>query len=133
MVLLVLLGGINFWGIQQSSKTNVMCTVVEASGLLLVIAAGLAFLAGAAAEPAAVKPEQTADWPAWTAIGGAVAIAFFAFIGFEDMVNVAEEVRSPKRNIPIAIISAVAIAGTVYIAVVAVATAVVPPSDLAAR
>lgn len=130
---LVLMGSINFWGMRQSSKANVVCTIVEAAGLLLVIAVGIAFLAGDVPQQIAdnaILPDR-APWPAWTAIGQAAAIAFFAFIGFEDMVNVAEEVRSPKRNIPIAIMAALLIAGTIYIAVVWVATAVVPPQELA--
>jgi APA family basic amino acid/polyamine antiporter len=127
---LVILGGINFRGIQQSSRANIVCTVVEAAGLLFVIAVGIAFLATDVPEPVADE-SNAVNWPTWMAIGQAAAVAFFAFIGFEDMVNVAEEVRSPKRNIPIAIIAALLIAGTVYIAVVWVATAVVPPAELA--
>ena len=131
LLFLVVLGGINFWGIGQSSKANIVCTIVEASGLMLVIAVGIAFITRNV--PAETATETIpAAWPAWTAIGQAAAVAFFAFIGFEDMVNVAEEVRSPKRNMPIAIIAALLIAGTIYIAVVSVATAVVPAGELAA-
>ena len=132
LLFLIVLGGINFWGIQQSSKTNVLCTAVEASGLLLVIAVGITFLAANAGAKEANVVVERAAWPAWTSIGQGAAVAFFAFIGFEDMVNVAEEVRSPERNLPIAIIVALLLAGAVYVAVVWVATAVVPPADLAA-
>ena len=59
------------------------------------------------------------------------ALAFFAFIGFEDMVNVAEEVESPERNLPAAILTALLIAGGIYIVIVSIATAVVPANILA--
>lgn len=68
-----------------------MCTVVEAAGLLFVIAVGIAFLATDVSEPVADE-SNAVNWPPWRAIGQAAAVAFFAFIGFEDMVNVAEEV-----------------------------------------
>ena len=132
ILFLATLGGINFWGIQQSSKTNIVCTAIEASGLLLVLAVGIAFLVQQSFDPLADAAAQPSEWPAWTAIGQAAAIAFFAFIGFEDMVNVAEEVRSPHRTLPLAIISALLIAGSIYIAVVAIATSVVPPAELSA-
>lgn len=128
---LTVLGGINFWGIKQSSRANILCTTIEASGLLLVILSGVAFLLTNDRVPMIEAPREFEAWPAWTAIGQAAAVAFFAFIGFEDMVNVAEEVRSPERNLPIAILVAVVIAGGVYIAVVWVATAVVPATELA--
>ena len=129
LLFIIVLGAINFRGIRQSSFTNVLCTFVEATGLLLVIVVGIAFIAGSKpAEASTVPPPAT--WPHWMAIGQAASVAFFAFIGFEDMVNVAEEVRSPERNMPIAIVAALVIAGTVYIAVVWVATAVVPPGEL---
>lgn len=127
---LLVLGGINFWGINQSSKANILCTIVESTGLLLVIAVGIAYLAGPAVAAAATETAQV-TWPSWAAIGQAAAVAFFAFIGFEDMVNVSEEMRSPKRDLPIAILAAVVIAGTIYIAVVWVAINVVDPQTLA--
>jgi amino acid transporter len=129
---LLVVGGINFWGIRQSSRANIVCTAIEASGLLLVIVTGIVFLAGNTPEPAQQLAEAKVTWPGWTAIGQAAALAFFAFIGFEDMVNVAEEVRLPRRNLPIAIITALVVAGSIYIVVVWVATAVVAPAEIAA-
>lgn len=127
---LLTLAAINFWGIEQSSKTNIVCTLVETAGLLLVIVVGLAFLAGQPQTPdAVVRPASF--HPTWIAIGQGAAIAYFAFIGFEDMVNVAEEMRSPERDLPIAILVAVAIAGTIYVVVVWIAVVIVPPAQLA--
>ena len=78
------LGGINFWGIRQSSTVNIVCTVVEAAGLLTVIVVGLAFLSKEQAAP----PAQAIAVPiAWWGVLQGSALAFFAFIGFEDIAN----------------------------------------------
>lgn len=128
---LLVISGINFWGIQQSSKANIVCTCIETSGLLLVIVVGLRFLAN---DPVTTSPEpvvvESTGESCWL-IAQAAALAFFAFIGFEDMVNVAEEVESPQRNMPAAILTALVITGCVYVAVVFIATSVVPPTELA--
>lgn len=102
--------------------------MVEVSGLLLVIV-GLVFLGRPVVE---VPPEPITEPVSWNVIAQGATLAFFAFIGFEDIVNVAEEVKAPERSIPIALITATLAAGTIYIVVVSVATAVVPPADLAA-
>lgn len=125
VVVLCSLAAINFWGMRQSSAVNIVFTCIEAGGLLAIIGAGLWYLGG---EPAVEVAAAPADWSA-VARGG--ALAFFAFIGFEDMVNVAEEVKHPRRNLPLAILAAALISGTMYIAVSCVATSVIAPRDLA--
>ena len=120
---------IAFWGIRQSSTMNIVCTMVELSGLMLVIVVGLVFVGRSVAE---APPAPMAAPVSWNAIAQGAALAFFAFIGFEDIVNVAEEVKTPERSIPIALITATVVAGTIYIVVVLVATAVVTPAVLAA-
>lgn len=124
---LVILAVICFWGIRLSSTTNIICTIVEASGLLLVIVVGLAFWGrnvGATIEASPSEPTP------WYLIAEGAALAFFAFIGFEDMVNVSEEVKSPQRNVPAAILTATFLAGAIYVLVVFVATLVVPADEL---
>jgi len=125
---LLALTGINFLGIRQSSTANIICTVIELSGLLFVVIAGLLFLGGDHPATAAPPVEPVA----WSGILQGGALAFFAFIGFEDMVNVAEEVHAPERNLPRAILCAVGFAGALYLVVAWVAVAVLGPSDLAA-
>lgn len=121
---LAVLAGIAFWGIRQSSAVNVVCTLVEATGLLFVIVVGLIYFSGD--RPAhEILERQPADWT-WVGVLQGGALAFFAFIGFEDMVNVAEEVREPKKNLPAAILTALSVAACMYMAVAWVATAVVP-------
>ena len=129
----VFLGGVaavNFWGIRQSSAANIAFTIIEASGLLLVIVAGVWFLWSGGAAPDGDAPEAAGQPALWGVMSGA-ALAFYAFIGFEDMVNVAEEVHEPQRAFPRAIITAMLVCGAVYAAVSLVAVAVVPPRELA--
>jgi basic amino acid/polyamine antiporter, APA family len=124
---LLLLAGVNFWGMRSSSITNLICTSVEVSGLMIVIVAGAMYLGGG--HPAVEQPATEVPW--LNVLSGA-ALAFFAFIGFEDLVNVSEEVQNPERNVPAAIVTALAIASVVYITVVIIAVAVVPLNVLAA-
>lgn len=124
--ILVLLAGINFRGMRESSATNIVATIVELTGLLIVIVAGALFI-GREGDAAMVLTLEGNHETGWTSIASGAALAFFAFVGFEDMVNVAEEVKDPERNMPRAILTALGIAGIVYLVVVVVATSVVPP------
>ena len=69
--------------------------------------------------------------PATLLIMQGAVLAFFAFIGFEDMYNVAEEVRHPERNLPLGLILAMATAALLYVAVAVTAVSVVPWEELA--
>jgi APA family basic amino acid/polyamine antiporter len=129
--ILLLLTAINFRGMRESSTTNIVATMVELTGLLIVIVAGALFLSE---EPRAGMDQAMAasSEVGWNDIARGAALSFFAFIGFEDMVNVAEEVKDPERNMPRAILLALALAGVVYLLVVIVATKVLTPAALAA-
>jgi amino acid transporter len=108
---------------------NVLCTVVSVAGLLLVVAVGVPYWGSV--DYFETPPVADGDMTFLIVIQGAV-LAFFAFIGFEDMYNVAEEVREPETTIPIGLISAMLIATLVYIAVAITAVSVVPWDELAA-
>jgi len=118
-----------FRGIQEAMWVNVLCTIVSVAGLLLVVAVGLPYLGSV--DYFETPPASDGDMTFLIVIQGAV-LAFFAFIGFEDMYNVAEEVREPEKTIPIGLISAMLIAAIVYIAVAITAVSVVPWDELAA-
>ena len=116
---------INFWGMRESTWLNVLCTLVEVGGLLIVIAVGARYWGGGEylATPTPLGPQLV--------LTGAV-LTFYSFIGFEDMINVAEEVKNPRRNFPIAVILALLIVTVIYLAVSITAVSVVPPAELAA-
>jgi amino acid transporter len=128
--ILLLLAVINFRGIRESSTTNIIATMVELTGLLIVIVAGALFLADSP-DTSITKSVEAGTAVSWTAIARGAALGFFAFIGFEDMVNVAEEVKDPERNMPRAILVALSVTGIVYLLVVVIATTVVAPAILA--
>ena len=122
---------INFRGMRESTWLNVVCTTVEAAGLFLIIAVGMRFWGGVnyLETPAAAMAGGGITFP--LVLGGAV-LTFYSFVGFEDMLNVTEEVKNPERNFPIAVLAALAITTVIYIAVAVTAVSVVPHAELAA-
>jgi amino acid transporter len=132
VVFLVGIGVVTWWGIRQASWTNVVCTIVEMCGLGFVIAVALPYFGGVDyfELPAGEDGSPFDGVPIWALMGGGV-LAFYSFIGFEDLANVAEEVKDPKRNLPRAIILALAIAAVFYGLVSIAAVSVVPHAELA--
>jgi amino acid transporter len=124
---LLILTGIVFRGIRESMWVNVLCTLVEAGGLVLVVAVGASYWGSV---DYLETPVGLGD-PATLLIMQGAVLAFFAFIGFEDMYNVAEEVRHPERNLPLGLILAMATAALLYVAVAVTAVSVVPWEELA--
>ncbi len=129
-VLVVLaMGLIAFWGIAESVTVAGVITVIEILGLLAVI--GWSTLDG---EPAVVPLSDLVppmEAAAWTGIGAASLLAFFAFVGFEDMANVAEEVIDPVRAIPRAIVLTLLLATLLYVLTAAAVVTAIPLADLA--
>lgn len=130
IALFAALGYVNFRGMKESSLLNLICTSIEVSGLLIVILVASVYLFGGSTANTPV----TFSAPAlgWAGIINGASIAFYAFIGFEDIVNVAEEVKNPERNVPRGIVLSLAIAGLIYIAISWLAVQVMNPADLAA-
>jgi amino acid transporter len=128
---LLVLAGVIFRGIRESMWVNILCTCIEAAGLLIVIGAGIAWWGSV--DYLEVPPGATGasgDLIALAVMQGTV-LTFFAFIGFEDTINVAEECRDPHRTIPIGLLAAMGIAATLYIAVAITAVSVISWQDLA--
>lgn len=122
--LLVILSIVNFIGIRESAWTNTIFTIIEATGLILIIVIGFTF--------ASPEPIDYSESPSGlTGIAIAFVLIFFAFIGFEDMANVAEEVKKPRKTLPRAIILSVLISGIIYILVSLAVVRVVNWEELA--
>jgi basic amino acid/polyamine antiporter, APA family len=130
LALFAVLAFVNFRGMEESSALNIFCTTLEVSGLIVVILVSTFFLLGGGVNPTATAPAVSGTAVGWTAILQGAALAFYAFIGFEDVVNVAEEVKNPERNVPRAILLALGIAGVIYIIVSWLATQVLTPTEL---
>ncbi len=128
-----LVGCVIYRGIRESMWLNIVCTVVEAAGLLFIIAVGVRFWGGV----------NYLESPGDTAAGGVgsgitlalimqgAVLTFYSFIGFEDILNVSEEVKNPSRNVPFGLIGAMIVATCIYMAVAITAVSVVPWQELA--
>ncbi|TDE41075.1 APC family permease [Antarcticimicrobium sediminis] len=108
-------------GVLESLAFAAVLTVVEVLGLLLVAGAGF-------------NAEPVADWiappaPVWSGVAAATVFGFFAFIGFDDMVNMVEETKQPERAMPRAILWALALTAILY-ALVSLAAVRAVPSDV---
>ncbi len=127
-LVLAVLGAVAAWGILESVLLASLFTLIEAGGLIAIIVAGLHAglpLAGALRVP-------PLDIGTLSGIGYASLLAFFAFIGFEDLANVVEEAKVPQRDIPRAMVLTLVISTVLYVAVAAIAVAAVPVAELAA-
>lgn len=129
MVLVIGLGLLAAWGISQSAGFAALLSVVEIAGLLLVLWA-------ARDSVGAIPQHLDMLWPgadalAWQGVLLGAFIAFYAFIGFEDMVNVAEEVRDASRTLPLAIMLALVITTVLYMVVAMTANIGLPRELLA--
>ena len=130
LVFMVLVGCINFYGISESVRINVILTCVEITGLVLIVVIGAAALAGGHGDPGRAF-EFKEGTSVLTALLAGTVLAFYALIGFDDSVNVAEETQHPSRNYPRAIFGALLLAGFVYLLVTFTASMVVPTATLA--
>jgi APA family basic amino acid/polyamine antiporter len=129
VLVLLALGAVAAWGILESVLLASLFTLIEAGGLVVIIVAGI--YAGVPIIPVLATPPPL-DLGIWSGIAYASLLAFFAFIGFEDLANVVEEAKAPHRDIPRAMVLTLVISTALYLAVAAVAVAAVPPELLAA-
>jgi amino acid transporter len=129
-----LVGCVIYRGLRESMWLNVLCTVVEASGLLFIIAVGVRYWGS-------VNYLETAGDTVAGGPGSGITLAlvmqgavltFYSFIGFEDILNVSEEVKNPRKNVPFGLIGAMILATIIYMAVAITAVSVVPWRELAA-
>ncbi len=124
---------INFRGVSESVKTNVVLTLVELSGLVMVILVGFYAMAGGDADFSRVIAFDTPDDKnVFIAITTATSLAFFAMVGFEDSVNMAEECHNPSKIFPKMMLTGLGITAVIYVLVSVCAVALVPVGDLAA-
>lgn len=131
VVFLTTLALINARGISESTRSNVVATVTEVGGLLLVIGLGTwVVLRGDGDMSRLTDLGTTNQGPTAALLSGAV-LAYYSFVGFETSVNVAEETRNPRRSYPTALFGALITAGAVYVLVGAAAAAAVPTAELA--
>ena len=116
--LIAVLTALNFWGIKESSKANIIFTIIELAGLLIIIAIGMTHL-------------QPVEYYTFMPNGfsgiflGAILI-FFAYLGFENIGIIAEEMKNPRKNLPRALLIAILVTSLIYVLVSIAAVSIVP-------
>ncbi|MEU3066634.1 APC family permease [Streptomyces sp. NPDC006906] len=127
------LAAINLRGVAESVKANVVLTLVEVSGLAVILAIGAYAVFSGGGDPSRLTRIETGGtgYALLTGVLGATALGFFAFVGFEDSVNMAEETRNPARDFPRAIFIGVGVTGTVYVLVAVISSLLVDSRTLA--
>jgi APA family basic amino acid/polyamine antiporter len=128
---LLVLAAINLRGIELSVKLNFALTAVEVAGLVLIVVIGVVALWKGQGDLGRNLEFKRGESVPLAIVGGA-ALAFYALIGFEDSVNVAEEVKDPSRAYPVALFGGLAIAGLIYLLVTVTASMVVDTRQLSA-
>lgn len=129
---MALLLAIMLKGIKETVGAAVVLTLIEIGGLLFLIGSILFFQPDALGVFGGhfVEALQAVDALALTGVISATFIAFYAFVGFEDMVNIAEEVKQPQKAFPRAIIISMIVVTVLYVAVTAAALGVLSPEAL---
>lgn len=112
---------LNIIGVKESSRVNVVFTLLEAGGLVVFVVLGAT--TGAFADALTAVPTM--------GVFSGAALVFFSFLGFENIANLAEEAENPKRDLPLAIFLSLGIATALYILVALAAVALLPAEQLA--
>ncbi|MBV1905238.1 MAG: amino acid permease [Pseudomonadales bacterium] len=128
-IVTILLASIASWGIAESVTIASIITVVEIGGLLLVISVSGESLSTLPNRWTELLP--SADMTSWGGIYFGAVLSFYAFIGFEDMVDVAEEVKNVKHNLPRAILLTLLITTVIYMLLMVTAVLSLTPAELA--
>ncbi len=129
LIVVILLSTIAIWGISKSITVTAILTLIETFGLSMIIYVGIDHVSLDSETLKTFLPPM--DISILNSIILGAFLAFYAFIGFEDMVNIAEEVKDPTHTMPKAIITTLIIATLFYIAVAVVSISVVPVDELA--
>ncbi len=125
------LAGIVYRGIREAMWVNVTASLIEAGGLLLVIAVGFRYWGTADLFETPFATGEAGLAVALVFVVQGVVLTFFSFLGFEDTLNVAEEVKNPSRTLPIGLLLALCITALLYVGVAITAVSVVPWRELA--
>ena len=121
-LLLALCTALGIWGLRESSWLNIAFTLIEVAGLLMVVAAALWSDVRLPSQSAGAEP----------AVLAAAALLFFVYLGFEEVANLAEEVRDPARDLPMALFVSLGVTTALYVMVGVALVSIAATADLAA-
>ncbi len=120
--IIAIMSFLNYWGIKDSNRFNMLSTSIEFIGLLIIIVLGIGYYGTA---DIFARPQG------WEGVFKAGALVFFSFMGFETIVKLREETKNPQRTIPLAIIISIVITAIVYVLVSIAAVNLLPADQLA--
>ncbi|RLA69586.1 MAG: amino acid permease [Epsilonproteobacteria bacterium] len=129
LILVILLSAVAIWGISKSITVTALLTLVETFGLSMIIYVGIEYVSFDSQTLKSFLPSM--DLSVLNSIILGAFLAFYAFMGFEDMVNIAEEVKGPTRTMPKAIIATLIIATFFYVSIALISVSIVPAEELA--
>lgn len=121
IVLVIVFSFINFIGIKESVRTNIILTLIESSGLVIIILIGIGWFG---------RPNYLEMANGVQGIFSAAALIFFAYIGFESIIKIAEELKEPTKNLPRTILLSLLLTSVIYIAVAFSAISILTPQEL---
>jgi APA family basic amino acid/polyamine antiporter len=131
LAFMAIVAAVNLRGVGESVKANVVLTCVELTGLLIVIFVGLwAIAAGQGDVSRVMQVKPAGDGGLFWPVIAATTLAFFAMVGFEDSVNMAEETKDPTRIFPKILLAGLVITGAIYVLVSISAITLVSPEQL---
>ncbi|WP_435743934.1 APC family permease [Nocardioides sp. SYSU DS0663] len=128
---MVLLAAVNLRGVGESVRFNLVLTSVVVVALGVIIAIGVWAMANDGDVGRVVVFESPGDKNVFVAVTVATTVAFFAMVGFEDSVNMVEEVKDPARTFPRIMLTALGICALLYVLVAIAVVVVIPPGDIA--
>jgi APA family basic amino acid/polyamine antiporter len=132
LLFMTAVAAVNLRGVGESVKLNVVLTCVELTGLLIIIFIGFWAIGAGQGDVSRIfefKPSEGSGGMVWAAIA-ATTLAFFAMVGFEDSVNMAEETKDPVKTFPKILLLGLFITGAIYLLVSISAITLVPPEEL---
>jgi basic amino acid/polyamine antiporter, APA family len=131
LAFMTLIALVNLRGVGESVKLNVVLTCIELSGLLIIIVIGAIAISGGDGDTSRLTEFNTSQGDtAFGAVTAATALAFFAMVGFEDSVNMAEETKDPVRIFPKIMLIGLCVTGVIYVLVAISSVTLVSPTDL---
>jgi APA family basic amino acid/polyamine antiporter len=130
VIFLAVIAALNARGIKESVRANLVMTMIETTGLVLVVVAVSVMLSGGRGDLGRAVQFETGSAPV-VAIFGAALLAYYSFVGFETSANVIEEVKDPSRVYPKALFGALLTAGVLYVLVGTAASVALPSDELA--
>ncbi len=130
LLFMVLVAIVNFRGVGESVKLNVVLTCVELTGLLIIIVIGAWAIGGGQGDVSRAFEFTPGERGMFWSVIGATTLAFFAMVGFEDSVNMAEECKNPTRIFPKVLLTGLIVTGLIYVLVSISAITLVPAAEL---